>query len=94
MRNWIIASLLIAFMLPVSFILFTVANNVLYAPGGLDEQLNEQAQKTMEGEYLVNWNEERNQSKWGWGLTGVIFIGVLILLLVIGALNSRRRRNK
>lgn len=92
MRGWIIAALLIALMLPVSFILINAANYVFYSSGGLDEQLDEQAQKTMKGDYLTNWNEERDDIRFGWELTGVLIIGVLILLLIIGALSSRRRR--
>lgn len=79
------------FMFALAFIFLTVSNDAIYGPGGLDEELNEQAQKDLSNMYKQKWNEQRSSTRWTFGLTAFLICAVIFLIMVIVVFHKRRQ---
>lgn len=95
MTKFIVPAIIIGFLIAMTFLIWIVFGNVLYAPNsGLVTELDEMAQKDMTGEFLDNWNEHHDTDDDTFGFLGVLIMGILFICLIIYAFNKRRRHDE
>lgn len=74
----------------IAYALFIVGNDLLYnSDDSLIEVLNESAQGDMDGDYLTRWNDNMENDKKMFGLTGAVIGAVVIICIVIIAFEKR-----
>lgn len=93
-RNLAIAIVAI-FLIGLCFMILTVWNNVFYNPDtGLTTELDEQAQDTFNDEYKQHWNEQKESTRFTWGLTGVFIFAIIFIMSIIIIFQRVHERHK
>jgi fucose 4-O-acetylase-like acetyltransferase len=90
-RQLAIALILLTVAFACVYLIFTAWTDAFYNEDrGLDKILNEQAQKTMSGENLDNWNTGRGEKNFFWNLTFLFVVFIIFLLAIIYVLKRNR----
>ena len=91
MMKFIPIAIIMVFFFGICYIIFMPVANLLYSDTGLQQDLDEQAQKQMTGDYLDRWDNYVDKDETLFGITLIALFGVFILILIIFAFNRQRR---
>jgi len=91
MRKLIIASILIMACLFFTYFIFSAWTDAFYNEDkGLVNKLDEQAQKSMSGQNLDNWNNKIDDKQFLFNATvGVVLITIFLLLIIYAIKRDR-----
>jgi len=90
--KWVTASFIFVVVMSFCFTLFIIFNWILYDPdAGIDPTLDEFAQKHFNRYYRNWWSGITNNIAFGFGLSGVICLGLAIVCYIASVFDSRPR---
>ena len=90
--RWVTASFIFIVVMSFCFILFIVFNWILYDPdAGIDPTLDEFAQQHFNRYYRNWWAGVTNNIAFGFGLSGVICLGLAIVCYIASVVGSEHR---
>lgn len=89
--KYAIAGIMFVIVATICFILYIIFNFVLYNPDtGIETILNEKAQDMFNQNNLDKWNYTRANIATGFGISGVVCMGISFALFIAAAFESRR----
>lgn len=92
MKMWAVASILFVFMGTLLFIIFVLFNFLFVSPDvGLIPAFNESAVSSMNSDYYGWFLLQMDQTRALFGITGVVFFLLAILLYVVESSKEMRR---
>lgn len=90
--RWVTASFIFVVVMSFCFTLFIIFNWILYDPdAGIDPTLDEFAQKNFNRYYRNWWAGITNNISFGFGLSGVVCLGLAIVCYIASVFDSRPR---
>lgn len=84
-----ISSLVMIGIAGILLFLFVIFNYAYMGPGGLKENLQESANKTLTGDRLSSWNDNVDQITQGFGIASVSCFLLAIVFFVFDVLDKR-----